>query len=364
MAAGVARRVSRSDGFAIFTHRRSVNCAVCNVSFKEDVGQYSLGVSQCTQLWMNYKILSHAYLDKICGNCRIISRDKLLTCVNLKAQQIDNSRLGKRALKNMESVLNAMTSEYRDQASQEPDHSKCRICIDTIDNAECDKLTKLTLAQHTDIGMSIMNVMKKEEYYISGCFLEIDKAHKDDEQMKAIEWVKESEDTNSPGNNNNNNSGPYLLRKIRKFLFYFYTKSVTTNNFEIMGIYHKRVEKTVRTWFHRGRALLYYFWMPYHNGFQHVIAMDIDRHRTKYTRTLEQILKKKIFCCVDGHEQRQDRYVDFNASYLSFSYKKYNTRKWMGFALYVQSFYFCLHQLTYWLHSCTQSEWIHCRYAW
>ena len=75
--------------------------------------------------------------------------------------------------------------------------------------------------------------------------------------------------------------------------------------------------------------------MSKHNGFSHITPAAITDHNTPYTTLLNQILHKKVACCVDGHELRQDRYLDFNASYLSQSYKGYNTRKWIGFVLYV-----------------------------
>ena len=114
-----------------------------------------------------------------------------------------------------------------------------------------------------------------------------------------------------------------------------------------MAIYHHRHEQTIRRYFHRGRVLLYSFWMWKHNGISRITPVIMEQHQNPYTAVLNQILNKKIFGCIDGHELKQDRYRDFNASYLSYSYKKYNTRKWMGIVLYVLHFLLHINTLKY-----------------
>ena len=254
-----------------------------------------------------------------------------------------SNQMSPRPFNNMICVLQALSSEYKHITHNQQkiiakasDHSNCVIDVDTVTDVECDKLTKLSTRQIHEIAMDIMLEMKEQDLDINECFKAISMSHKNDLALNEIEWNQlDHDDSTDFGNWNSANSETYLLKKIKKCLFLFYTKSVTGNNFEIMRIYHKKHEQSMRRHFHRGRVLLHVFWMPKHNGFRHLNALDIQRHSNTYTTILNQILHKKIACCVDGHELRQDRYVDFNASYLSFSYKGYNTRKWMGFVLYV-----------------------------
>ena len=108
--AGIVRRVSRVDWFATFGHVGFNDRAVCKAAWNIDVQQHSLGISQHARLWMDCNILSRAYLDKMCGDCRIITREKLLRPPNLITQQMYNTRLRHRTQKNMEIALTAITS--------------------------------------------------------------------------------------------------------------------------------------------------------------------------------------------------------------------------------------------------------------
>ena len=118
--------------------------------------------------------------------------------------------------------------------------------------------------------------MKEQEIDINECLEVIDNTHKNDIELNAIEWIPMI-DVNAIGigNFNSSNSETYLLKKIKKYLFYFYAKSVTCNTFDIMCIYHKKHEQTLRRYWHRGRVLLHSFWMSKHNGFLHITAAVI-----------------------------------------------------------------------------------------
>lgn len=342
MAASILRAGAARirNGITIFNHVRYKYCTICNVEFNAETGRRSIGIDNCTKLWIKYSIACNPYQDKVCNGCSNITNAKIINCTNVGTYQISNMGMGKKAMDNVQRVLSAVTSEYRSMQEQQmsntaEDHTYCKISIGTVSNDECDTLTKISLRQFTDIGTSIISEMKDSNLNISKCLLAIDKQHKDDNIVNEINWVYRRYGDESVGNRNYQNSDSYLLAKIRKYLFYFFVKSVTTNSFDIMAIYHKRHEQTVRRYFHRGRVLLHHFWMPKHNAISRITPAHIEHHQNPYTTVLNQILNKKVFGCFDGHELRQDRYRDFNASYLSYSYKKYNTRKWMGIVLYV-----------------------------
>lgn len=335
------RRIDLSNTVSIFGHVRSRYCSICNFQFSRNIKGSSIGIDNCLYLWTNYRIACHSTLDKICANCRVITRGKIINCTNIQQHQISHTiTKGKRARDNIECVLKALTNGYnslRQHRNTQVDHSHCKISIESIDDDECDTLTKLSLSQISRQATDIVSEMKDNNLNISKCLLQIDKAKVDDNVINEIEWEHNNIHNQSNGNYNSQNSDNYLIRKIKQYLFIFYTKSVTTNSFVVMEIHHKTSDPTLRRHFHRGRLLLYQFWMPKYNGFDHINSLDIHRHQNPYTEVLNLILKKTVFGCADGHELQQDRYMDFNASYLSYSYKKYNTRKWMGFVLCVHS---------------------------
>ena len=343
MAARNFRGRQSTSGITIMNQVRYRECVICKLQLPES--PKALGVNNCLKLWLDYGIATDPYLDKICNDCDNTPHHKIIASPNLYTCNGSDQR-GQRPFNNMVSVLKALTFDrktmidnHRRVLAIANDHSNCVIKYETVNPQQCETLTKLSRGQIDEIAMDILLEMKEQDLDINESLKAIDKSYKNDIALNDIEWPYITEDNAVDiGNWNSANSETYILKRIRECLFLFYVKSITCNNYEIMGIYHSKGEQAIRRHFHRGRVLLHTFWMPKYNGFTHINALDIHRHRNPYTEILDEILHKKIACCVDGHELRQDRYFDFNASYLSSSYKGYNTRKWMGFVLYVLHF--------------------------